>query len=78
MLHKENLKPGKIVIDLAGPQGNVFVLIGIAVDIARATRCLPVKEVQAEMMSGDYEHAVRYMNSMFGDVVDFYNAPFEM
>lgn len=78
MLHKGDIKPGKIVIDLAGPNGNVFNLIGIACDICRITKCLPIKEVQEEMMSKDYEYAVRYMERYFGDLIEFYNVPFEI
>ena len=57
------------VIDLTGPEGNVFVLLGYAERYAK-TLNLDGEEIQKEMMSGDYENAVNTFDSYFGDYVD--------
>ena len=59
-----------IVIDLTGPQGNAFYLLGAVKSLRKV---LPptktVKEVQDEMMSGDYEQLVEVFDSYFGNYV---------
>jgi len=57
-----------ITIDLTGPDGNVFTLMGVAQRLARKIGVDP-KEVTTEMMSGDYEHAVITFERYFGDYV---------
>jgi hypothetical protein len=44
-----------IQIDLTGPDGNSFMLIGRAINLAKQLG-LDGKAIQTEMMKGDYEH----------------------
>lgn len=60
---------GKIEIDLSGPGGNVFALIGNANRYARQLG-LDGKSISADMMSGDYENAITVFDKHFGDYVD--------
>jgi hypothetical protein len=60
-----------IEIDLTGPQGNVFFLIGTANNLAKQLG-LDGKAIQAEMMSGDYENAVNVFDNYFGSFVTLY------
>lgn len=60
-----------IEIDLTGPQGNVFFLIGTAKNLAKQLG-LDGKKIQAEMMSGDYENAVNVFDENFGHFVTLY------
>ena len=60
-----------IEIDLTGPQGNVFFLIGTAKNLAKQLG-LDGKKIQAEMMSGDYENAVNVFDKNFGHFVTLY------
>ena len=60
-----------ISIDLTGPDGNAFVLIGTAAKLARQLG-LDSKAIQAEMMSGDYENAVNVFDENFGHFVTLY------
>ena len=72
--HKTMIKSKKqtgIEIDLTGPQGNVFFLIGTANNLAKQLG-LDGKAIQAQMMSGDYENAVNVFDSNFGDFVTLY------
>ena len=60
-----------IKIDLTGPDGNAFVLIGKAGSLARQLG-LDSKVIQSEMMKGDYEHLVNTFDKHFGNFVTLY------
>jgi hypothetical protein len=70
MIKSKKQKLG-IEIDLTGPQGNVFFLIGTAKNLAKQLG-LDGKEIQAKMMSGDYENAVNVFDENFGHFVTLY------
>ncbi len=57
-----------IVIDLTGPDGNAFVLIGKAGNLAKQLG-LDKDAIQKEMMKGDYENLVKVFDKHFGDFV---------
>ena len=60
-----------IEIDLTGPDGNAFVLIGTAGNLARQLG-LDGKAIREEMMKGDYENLVNVFDKHFGDFVTLY------
>jgi len=64
-------KTTSIEIDLTGPEGNAFVLIGKAVNLARQLG-LDGKSIQKEMMSGDYENLIKVFDKHFGHFVTLY------
>ncbi len=66
--HKSDIEDRKIEIDLTGPEGNVFVLMGHATQLARQLG-LDAKGICALMMSSDYENAVEVFDSYFGEYV---------
>jgi hypothetical protein len=70
MIKKKNESFG-IEIDLTGPNGNAFYLIGAANNLAKQLR-LDGKAIQAEMMSGDYENLVKVFDKNFGHFVTLY------
>ena len=57
-----------LVIDLTGPQGNAFYLMGFASKNARKFG-LDGSAILAEMKSGDYEHLVATFDEYFGEYV---------
>lgn len=59
----------KTKIDLRGPQGNVFFLIGSARRYAGQLG-LDVEAITADMTSSDYDHAVEVFDKHFGSVID--------
>lgn len=63
--------PRRITIDLNGPEGNVFVLMGHAKNLARQLG-LDGELITQEMMLGDYEDAIKTFDHYFGDFVDLY------
>lgn len=64
-------KKGGIEIDLTGPEGNAFVLLGYASKWAKQLG-LDSKKIQEEMMSGDYENLIGVIEKYFGDYVTLY------
>jgi hypothetical protein len=58
----------EIVIDLTGPDGNAFVLMGYAKRLARQIGIEPQPIIE-EMMSGDYENLLEVFDRNFGDFV---------
>ena len=59
-------------IDLGGPDGNAFCLLGTARSLARQLGWEKTKTdaVAAEMRSGDYKNLVAVFDREFGDLVD--------
>jgi hypothetical protein len=70
MIKSKKSKTG-IEIDLTGPQGNVFFLIGTAVNLSKQLG-LDGASIRKEMMSGDYENAVNVFDKNFGEFVTLY------
>ena len=58
-------------IDLRGPRGNAFFLMGTAKKFARQLG-LDDKAIIEEMKSGDYDNLVKVFDSYFGDYVTLY------
>jgi hypothetical protein len=56
------------IIDLTGPEGNAFCLMGYARKFARQLG-LNSDTIIQEMMSGDYENLVQVFEDNFGDYV---------
>ena len=61
-------KQREIVIDLTGPDGNVFVLMGYARRFARDLG-LDGNKIISEMQSSDYENAIEVFDNYFGEFV---------
>lgn len=57
-----------IEIDLTGPEGNAFVLLGYAKQYSRQLE-LDYEQIENEMTSGDYENLVETFDKYFGDYV---------
>jgi hypothetical protein len=70
-MRTKKTQSGKIEIDLNGPQGNAFVLLGIAQDLSRKIG-LDWDSIYSEMTSGDYENLLEVMEKHFGDFIIIY------
>jgi hypothetical protein len=68
---KSKKKSLGIEIDLTGPNGNAFFLLGTASNLSKQLG-LDGKKIQTEMMSGDYEHLVNTFDKHFGHFVTLY------
>ena len=68
---KYKRKKKKIEIDLTGPDGNAFVLLGYAKRLSRELD-LDYKQILDEMMEGNYENLTNVFDKYFGEFVDLY------
>lgn len=68
---KKKTSRGKLKIDLTGPEGNAFVLLGYATKLAKQLD-LNADNIRKEMMSGDYEALVNTFDRYFGNYVILY------
>jgi hypothetical protein len=64
MIRKKTNRPQ--VIDLTGPQGNAYFLLGTAKSAAKQLALDP-DAITKEMMSGDYEHLLQVFDRHFGE-----------
>jgi hypothetical protein len=64
-------KTNGIEIDLTGPQGNAFYLLGTAKKLANQLG-LDSDEILNQMKSGDYENLLQVFDKNFGMFVTLY------
>ena len=71
MIRKKQENYGPYVIDLTGPQGNAFVLLGYAKQFTRQLKLedAEMRKIITEMQEGDYEHLVETFDKYFGEFV---------
>ena len=70
MIKSKEQKSG-IEIDLTGPDGNAFFLLGTADHLAQQLG-LDKKVIREEMMAGNYDHLVNTFDKHFGNFVTLY------
>jgi hypothetical protein len=71
MIKSVTEKPTSIEIDLTGPDGNVFNLIGMGRKFCKQMG-LDTNTFTNRMMSGDYENAVNVFEEYFGSFITLY------
>ena len=65
---KRKPKKFKPQIDLSGPQGNAFYLMGVVEKTFRQSGAADLgKSIVEEMKKGDYEHLVKTFDMYLGD-----------
>ena len=62
----------KRVIDLNGPEGNAFCLLGTAMSLCKQIGIgdTSTEEIVDEMKSDDYEHLITTFDKYFGKLID--------
>lgn len=68
---KSKKKGNPIEIDLTGPEGNAFYLLGTANNLAKKLG-LNSEAILNEMKSGDYENLINVFDKYFGSFVILY------
>jgi hypothetical protein len=68
---KEKVQSKGIEIDLTGPHGNAFYLLGTARNLAKQLG-IPHQPIEDDMMSGDYDNLLSVFDKHFGDFVTLY------
>jgi len=71
---KQKQHTNAIEIDLTGPQGNAYYLMGTAKKFGKQIGMSNsyIKEMLDKMMSSDYENLVKVFDDEFGSVVTLY------
>jgi hypothetical protein len=61
-------------IDLSGPDGNAYALMGYANNFAKQLKFTEekIQEIMDDMRSSDYEHLVEVFDKHFGNIVTLY------
>lgn len=68
MTIRKKRKQSKQVIDLTGPQGNAFYLLGLVQSIYCQSGASDLgQKIVKEMQSGDYEHLIKTFDLYLGD-----------
>ena len=68
MIRDKQPQTGPVVIDLTGPDGNAFALMGMAKQYAKQLG-IDASKIINDMRSGDYEHLVQVFDDAFGEFV---------
>ena len=74
---KNDVIPEHIIIDLDGPDGNAFALMGYAMRFAKQL-CYDKEEIEdlmKRMQSGDYENLLNVFDKEFGSFVILERSP---
>ena len=69
MIREKTLKD-EVIVDLTGPEGNAYVLLGYAKQWSKELD-IDFNVVKSEMTSGDYENLLVVIDKYFGDFVIF-------
>lgn len=65
-------KPTEMIeVDLEGPQGNAFYLLGLAHKLSKKSG-LDSDALTKEMTAGDYENLIKVFDRHFGELVVLY------
>tara|TARA_B100000925_G_scaffold276382_1_gene243462 strand:+ start:348 stop:566 length:219 start_codon:yes stop_codon:yes gene_type:complete len=71
MIKSKETKRKGIEIDLTGPDGNAFAILGLAKRLCREFD-IPFKPLMEKMTSGDYENLIKVFDDKFGSFVTMY------
>ena len=68
---RDKQEQNEIIIDLTGPQGNAFYLIGLAKKLAKQLGFDDerIEEMLYDMKTGDYENLIQEFDDYFGEFV---------
>ena len=71
MIKSKKYKNNGIEIDLTGPDGNAYAILGLAKRLCRELD-IPFKPLMNKMTSGDYENLIKVFDDKFGSFVTLY------
>jgi hypothetical protein len=71
MIKQKQTQNNGIEIDLTGPDGNAFAILGLAKRLCKEFD-IPSKPLMDKMTSGDYENLIKVFDDKFGSFVTLY------
>jgi|TARA_B110000908_G_C10030610_1_gene347218 hypothetical protein len=71
MIREKQQHAGPVIIDLTGPNGNAFYLLGTASKLGKQLGFSDTKlgSMLEDMKSGDYDNLIQEFDSYFGDFI---------
>jgi hypothetical protein len=71
MIRKKSKRKGPIVIDLTGPEGNAFYLLGMSDKFAKQLGWSKEQrsKLRVDLTFGDYENLINVFDKHFGEFV---------
>jgi len=71
MIREKQQQNGPVIIDITGPEGNAFALMGYARRFGGQLKMssAEIKRIIYQMQSGDYENLLKVFDNTFGDFV---------
>lgn len=71
MIRKKQQETGPVVIDLTGPDGNAYALMGYARSFGKQLgwERTKIQDLMNEMMDGNYEQLLETFDREFGEFV---------
>lgn len=67
---KKDMPYRKAEVDLTGPEGNIFVIMGMAKGWAKDLG-MEWDPIQKFIFEHEYDENIKYLDELFGDYVDF-------
>lgn len=67
--NKDSVPYRKPTVDLSGPDGNAYVILGYAKNFCKQLN-LDYEPIRKEMTSGDYENLIEVFDKYFGEYID--------
>jgi hypothetical protein len=67
--NKDSMPYRKPVLDLTGPDGNAYAILGYASNFSKQLN-LNYEEIRKEMTSSDYENLIEVFDKYFGEYID--------
>jgi hypothetical protein len=71
MIVNKPIRKNQLEVDLTGPEGNSFYLIGLTKKLCKMLGMSPDSIIE-DMTSSDYEHLIRVFDRNFGSIVTLY------
>ena len=71
MIKSKEYKNNGIEIDLTGPDGNAYAILGLAKRLCKEFD-IPFKPLMEKMTSGDYENLIKVFDDKYGSFVTMY------
>ena len=66
---RQKQKSKKLIVDLTGPCGNAYYLIGLANKLTKGMPSSIIEDITKEMTSSSYENLIKVFDKHFGDKV---------
>lgn len=64
------IKKNKIIINLTGPKGNIFYILGLVKKLSKELN-YDFNKIHNEVLNGNYTNAIKVIEKYFGEYIIF-------